>query len=205
MIIVFATCNPHKVNEVSAILAPLGFDVRDLNAYSGLVEPVEDALTFAGNARIKACSYAAQCKVACLAEDSGLEVEVLGGRPGVHSARYSGMTGPRQEVDEANNTRLLQELQAVPWDQRGARFVSTFCLAQPDGTVMAEATGAIEGRIAREARGTNGFGYDPLFFIDDVGCTSAELPPDEKNLRSHRGQAARRLARILSEQREQSP
>lgn len=198
MIVLFATTNPHKVSEVSAILQPLGYTITDLSAHPGLDEPIEDGVSFADNARIKARAYAAQCRLPCLAEDSGLEVEALGGRPGVHSARYSGVAGPRSVVDAANNEKLLKELSHVPWERRHARFVSAFCLARPDGSIVAEASGSYEGRIALSASGSNGFGYDPLFYLDDAECTSAELSAEEKNRRSHRGRAARHLAQLLA-------
>lgn len=198
MKILFATSNPNKVRELALVLAPLGHEVVDLSAYPHLQEPVEDGSTFAENAQIKALSYARQTGETCLAEDSGLEVDALGGRPGVHSARYSGVEGSREVVDAANNELLLRELEGVPWAKRGAQFVCVFCMADPAGRVVAEATGSFRGVIASEAKGSNGFGYDPLFFVPDANCTSAELTKDQKSARSHRGQAARRLASVLT-------
>lgn len=198
MKILFATSNPNKVRELVLVLAPLGHEVVDLSAYPNLQEPVEDGATFAANAKLKAQSYARQTGETCLAEDSGLEVDALGGRPGVHSARYSGQQGPREVVDRANNALLLRELQGVPLEQRGARFVCAFCMADADGHVVAEASGSFEGVIALEAKGNNGFGYDPLFFVPDANCTSAELSKEQKTARSHRGQAARQLASLLT-------
>jgi non-canonical purine NTP pyrophosphatase (RdgB/HAM1 family) len=199
--LLFATSNPNKVRELSAILAPLGYEVKDLSAYPSVQEPLEDGSTFAQNAQLKAVGYARQVGVPCLAEDSGLEVDALGGRPGVHSARYSGVEGPRETVDAANNALLLAELKDVPFEQRGAQFVCVFCLAQPDGRIVAEASGAFRGMIAFEAKGHNGFGYDPLFFVPDAQCTSAELSKEQKSARSHRGQAARKLATLLTTKR----
>lgn len=198
MKVLFATSNPNKVRELTLVLAPLGFEVEDLSAFPTLEEPLEDGTTFAENARIKAVSYARQTGLACLAEDSGLEVDALDGRPGVHSARYAGTTGPRELCDRANNALLLKELEGVPHSERGAQFVCVFCLARPSGQVVAEASGVFRGVIALEPRGTNGFGYDPLFFVPDAGCTSAELSKEQKSKRSHRGQAARKLASLLT-------
>lgn len=193
-----ATTNPHKVEEIRAVLGPLGYEVRSLESLPSVPpEPVEDADTFAGNARIKALAYARATGIACLAEDSGIEVDALGGAPGVHSARYSGEGGPRAERDRANNEKLLAALRGVPPGARAARFVCALCLATPAGDIVAEASGTYEGVIADAPRGANGFGYDPLLFLPDVGKTSAELSPEEKNARSHRGKAVRALAAML--------
>lgn len=195
--VVFATSNPHKVAEVRAILRD--FVIVGLDALGQpTTEPVEDGLTFADNARIKARSYAAQTGLRCLAEDSGLEVDALGGAPGVYSARYAGVTGSRAEVDRANNDKLLAALEAIPDGARTARFVCVMCLADPDGTMVAETRGFCEGVIARAPRGHHGFSYDPLLFLPDVGCTVAELSPDDKNARSHRGAAARAMAAVIA-------
>jgi XTP/dITP diphosphohydrolase len=197
--ILFATTNPHKTNEVRAILAPLGIDVLSLDSLESVPEePEETEETFAGNARLKARYYAQATGVESLAEDSGLEVDALFGAPGVHSARYAGTSGTRADRDRANNEKLLRELARVPDAPRTARFVCALCLAAPDGTVLEETTGAYEGEITDAPRGQNGFGYDPLLFLPDVGRTSAELPPVEKNARSHRGKAVRALAALLA-------
>ncbi len=199
MKIVVATGNPHKVQELEQVLRPLGIDVVGLDAFErDLPEPVEDADTFEGNARLKARGYAALLGLACLAEDSGLEVDALGGAPGVYSARYAGSGETRLERDRANNEKLLRELEAVEMPRRGARFVCAMCLVAADGKVVFETRGTYDGLIAREPRGESGFGYDPLLFLPDTGKTSAELTPAEKNARSHRGQAARALAEFLS-------
>lgn len=202
MQILLATSNPHKVDELRAILTPLGLSVRALDDPPGenLVEPEETEHTFAGNARLKAVSYAQQTGMICLADDSGLEVEALNGHPGVHSARYAGIGSTRAERDAANNAKLLHELAVVPMPQRGARFVCAMCLAAPDGAVLAETRGEFPGVIGLPSevpRGGNGFGYDPLLILPERGCTSAELSPEEKNARSHRGAAARRMAEAI--------
>lgn len=202
MNILLATGNPHKVSEIRAILAPLGITVRSLDDLdrADLVEPEETGETFTANARIKAVGYAQQTGMNCLADDSGLEVDALDGRPGVYSARYAGIGATREERDRANNGKLLNELKDVPPAERAARFVCAMCLASPDGEMRAESIGYFPGIIGIPPdvpRGTNGFGYDPLLVLPDVGKTSAELPPDEKNARSHRGAAARMMAEKL--------
>lgn len=197
--IVFATTNPHKVAEVRAVLEPLGYAVESLESVGPTPpEPAEDADTFRGNAALKATFYANAVGRVCLAEDSGLVVDALGGAPGVLSARYAGASGLRAERDRANNEKLLRELQGVPPEARTARFVCAMCLAAPGGRVLAEAEGYYEGVIADAPRGENGFGYDPLLYLPDAGRTSAELLPEAKNARSHRGHAARALAEKLA-------
>jgi XTP/dITP diphosphohydrolase len=196
--IVFATSNPHKVSEVRAIVAPLGIQVRALDQLGlSIPEPFEDGRTFEDNARIKALAYARATELRCLAEDSGLEVDALDGAPGVHSARYAGVEGARNERDRANNEKLLAKLAGVPPGERAARFVCALCLADPDGRIIAEARGTYDGIIGKAPQGENGFGYDPLLFLPDVGKTSAELSPEEKNARSHRGAALRALVARL--------
>jgi XTP/dITP diphosphohydrolase len=192
--ILLATSNPHKLDEVRTVLAPLGFAVIGLEDLPGeFEEPVEDADTFAGNSRIKAIEYARMTGVRCLADDSGLVVDALDGAPGVHSARYAGMGSNRSERDEANNAKLLDAIAVIPPERRSARFVCAMCLADPDGTVLAETEGRFEGVITMTPAGANGFGYDPLLYLPDLGCTSAQLAPDSKNARSHRGAATRAM------------
>jgi XTP/dITP diphosphohydrolase len=199
MDVLFATSNEHKVSEVRAILEPLGFSVRSLGDVPVVPEePVEDGVTFEDNARLKARHYARALGLTCIAEDSGLEVDALGGAPGVYSARYSGEGGPRAQRDQTNNEKLLRELAGVPPERRQARFVCVASVADAAGRILAEARGTYEGIIAPEARGSGGFGYDPLLFLPDRDCTSAELSPEEKHARSHRGQAFRELARALA-------
>lgn len=202
--LVVATTNPHKLSEIGAVLAPLGVRALGLNEValpgggraSELPEPVEDAATFAGNAAIKARFYACATGHPCLADDSGLEVDALGGAPGVLSARYACVGATRAERDKANNEKLVRELQGMPREKRTARFVCAMCLAGPDGTVLAESRGEFAGVIIDTPRGVNGFGYDPLLELPD-GRTSAELSPDEKNTRSHRGEATRKIAEAI--------
>jgi XTP/dITP diphosphohydrolase len=197
--LLFASSNPHKVAEVAAIMAPHGIGVIGLDSLEQLPpEPEETGDTFEENARLKAVAYARSTGRTCLADDSGLEVDALDGRPGVHSARYAGAGATRAGRDAANNARLLRDLEGVPDERRGARFVCAMCLAAPDGTVLARTRGTFEGVIARSPRGENGFGYDPLLLVPDIGRTSAELSPAEKNARSHRGEAARRMAEMIA-------
>lgn len=193
--LIVATSNPHKVEEISAVLAPLGIACEALPAGS-IPEPVEDGETFEANARIKARAYARALGAPVIADDSGLEVDALGGAPGVHSAYYAGTGSTRAERDAANNARLLRELAAVPDAGRGARFVCVLCVARPDGSIEAESRGTFDGIIGRAPRGSNGFGYDPLLVLPD-GRTSAELSGEEKNARSHRGNALRMLVPLL--------
>ena len=200
MHLLFATTNPHKLNEVKAIMSPAGVDVVGLDEVAdALPEPVEDGETFADNARIKTTHYARATGRWCLAEDSGLEVDALGGEPGVRSARYAGTGSTRRDRDRANNEKLLAGLAGVPAERRAARFVCAMCLADPRGEIVAETRGTLEGVIADRPAGTNGFGYDPLLHLPADGCTCAELSPMEKNARSHRGQAARAMAAWIAE------
>jgi XTP/dITP diphosphohydrolase len=172
-ILVVATSNPHKLEEIDAVLAPtlreLGISLKSLADVttatgapaSSLPEPVEDADTFADNAAIKATTYARALNLHCLADDSGLEVDALDGAPGVHSARYAGTGTTRDERDSANNAKLLDALKDIPDAQRAARFVCALCLSSPTGDIIATARGTFEGTITHAPRGTHGFGYDP--------------------------------------------
>ncbi len=206
--LIVATGNPHKVEEIAQVLRASGVTVpvrslKDIAGADSIEEPVEDGATFEDNARLKAMHYARALKLgdaqACLADDSGLEVDALGGAPGVYSARYAGLGATRAERDAANNAKLLRELEGVPREKRTARFVCAVCVVDRSG-VLFETRGTFPGVIADAPRGVNGFGYDPLLLLDD-GRTSAELSPDEKNARSHRGEAIRKVAAWLRESR----
>ncbi len=210
--IVIATGNPHKVDEIRAIFADaasggpaLGVCSLTEAAGDGPVppEPVEDGDTFEANATIKAVAYARALGRVCLADDSGLEVDALDGAPGVHSAYYAQDVyeagADRPVRDGANNAKLLGALANLPTEQRTARFVCVMVVAGPDGRILATSRGAFEGHIGEPPavpRGTNGFGYDPLFELPE-GVTSAELEPAAKNRRSHRALAARAMAERL--------
>jgi XTP/dITP diphosphohydrolase len=198
--ILIASRNPGKVREIEQVLEGLPARVLGLDAYDDLPEPAEDGHTFAENARHKAQYYAARTGLWSLADDSGLEVDALEGAPGVRSARYAadryGEGADRAAIDAANNAKLLDALANVPDERRTARFVCH--LAMSDGErVLIETFATVEGRIARRPAGSNGFGYDPLFYVPELGCTTAELPPEEKNRISHRGQAVRHFASLL--------
>lgn len=221
MRIVLATGNPHKVEEMRAIFALEGFaaagvelvGLKDLPDSHRFREPEEHGTTFEENATIKALSYAQQTGEWCLADDSGLEIDALQGRPGVISSHYctdgveQGMT--REQRDAANNARVLKELEGVPMERRTARFVCVMVLTPPqatrDGSILLPpllSRGVFEGRIGTPPRvpaGTNGFGYDPLFLVAPAFVrTSAEMTSDEKNAGSHRAAAARTMAKRIS-------
>jgi len=199
MKLLIATTNPGKLREMREVLTPLGFEVVSLESASrALPEPVEDAATFAGNARIKADAYARARGLTCVAEDSGIEVDALDGAPGVHSARYAGSAGVREERDRANNAKLLSALAQRGPVARDARFVCAICVADAAGQVLFETRATCEGVIAPELRGEGGFGYDPLLLVPELGLTMAQLSPEQKNARSHRGQATRALAAWLA-------
>jgi XTP/dITP diphosphohydrolase len=192
--LVFASTNPHKVREVREILGAMGVEVSGLADVGRDVQaPVEDAATLEGNARLKAIAYARALGRTCLADDSGLEVNALGGAPGVHSAVYAGSGNTREERDRANREKLVDEIRKLGVVDRSARLVCTLCLANERGVVLFEARGTCEAVITEGARGGQGFGYDPLLLLPDVGKTVAELSADEWNARSHRGAAARAL------------
>jgi XTP/dITP diphosphohydrolase len=188
--LVLATRNPGKVRELRALAEGFGLQLQDLTAWPDYRPPPEEGTGFAENARIKATAACRALGAAALADDSGLVVARLGGRPGVHSARYA---GPGAD-DRANRLRLLAELRGER--DRRARFVAVLALALPDGRVV-YARGELEGEIAEEERGHGGFGYDPVFFCPQVGCTLAELEPEAKNRISHRARALAVLAPTL--------
>lgn len=195
--VVLATNNAHKVAEIATALDFPDWEFRTLRELGIESDPAEDADTFEGNARIKArAAHEASGGLAALADDSGLVVDALDGAPGVHSARYAGEPCD----DAANNVKLLAALADMPDAERTARFASTLVFVDEDGSeVVAE--GAVEGRIGHEGRGSEGFGYDPLFLPDVFGGarTLAEVGRDEKNAVSHRGNALRQLRAKLEE------
>ena len=194
--IVIASNNAHKAEEIATALAFPGWEFRTLRQLGLDSDPAEDADTFEGNARIKAQAARAASGLAVLADDSGLAVDALDGAPGVHSARYAGEPCD----DAANNAKLLAELADVPDEKRTGRFVCTLVFIDEDGTESV-ARGTIEGSIGREPRGSEGFGYDPLFLPDEYGGTRAlaEVSQAEKNGISHRGNALRVLKKALSQ------
>lgn len=197
--LVIASNNPGKLREFRELLDGCGFELTTPAALGVPFEPEETGATFEENATIKAVEAARATGHPALADDSGLEVDHLGGRPGIFSARYAGGDRTDPSLTEAQQVAIvLDEMRGVPDDQRGARFRCVIAVATPDGQVRT-VEGVFEGRIAREARGTQGFGYDPIFVVPELGVTSAELAPGRKNAISHRGQAARRARELLRE------
>ena len=193
MRLVLASGNPGKLQEIGALLAPLSFEVVAQSAL-GIAEAEEPHCTFMENALAKARHASRASGLPALADDSGLCVEALGGAPGVHSAYYAGRSGTREERDVRNNEKLLRELK----DVRAAHYVCVLVLLRhTDDPRPLVAEGVWHGEIARAPRGVNGFGYDPLFLLPDMGKTAAELDPGEKNLISHRGKALSRLLELL--------
>ena len=181
--LVLATRNPGKVREIRSLLSGLPVEVKPVGEFEDVGEPVEDGPTFAAIARDKAAFYARRTGQWCLADDSGLEVDALDGAPGIRSARFAADEVPdgagRPEIDRANNAKLLRLLDGVADADRSARFVCCLALASPERIVI-ETFDTCEGRIAREGRGENGFGYDPIFYLPDRGCTVAELTAEQK-------------------------
>ena len=194
---VLATRNRKKGAEMARLIAPPWepgplrgrLEILTLDGFPDLPETVEDAETFAGNARKKAAEAARTLGRWVQADDSGLAVDALGGAPGVHSARYAGTHGD----DEANNRKLLDDLAAVSDFDRGAAFHCALAVADPAGAIRLETEGACRGRVLREARGPGGFGYDPLFLIPEYHRTFGELSPLVKHQLSHRSRAFARL------------
>jgi XTP/dITP diphosphohydrolase len=196
--VVLATRNEHKVGELREILADvlaeLGLDLVGLSAFPDVPDVIEDGVTFAENATLKARAVAAATGLPALADDSGLAVDVLGGAPGIFSARWAGRHGD----DRANLELLLAQLSDVTDAHRGAGFVCAAALALPGADVRVE-EGRFRGTLTREPRGTNGFGYDPILLVEGDTRTSAQLSPAEKNAISHRGKAFRALVPHLRE------
>ncbi len=190
-----ATHNQGKLEEYIDILNERWFDLLTLDE-AGIVEDVpETGSTFLENATLKAIAYARQANLYTLADDSGLEVDALGGRPGVLTARYGG-----PGLSAADRYRLLLEaLAGVAEAQRGARFRCVLVLAGPDGTILGKSQGVCEGVIAQAPSGDGGFGYDPIFYLPDYGLTMAELPAGEKHRISHRGRAVQALRPLLEQ------
>ncbi len=190
MKIVAATNNAGKLDEIRRILSPMGHEVVSAREVGVLDEAVEDGDTFSANALKKAVHVCGACKLPTLADDSGLEVDALGGAPGVHSARYAG----EGHDDKANLAKLLQVMESVPYARRGAKFVSVIAFVMPDGSAF-ETRGETEGVIGFVPVGGNGFGYDPVFEVD--GVSFASMTDEQKDALSHRGKALRAFAAQL--------
>ena len=195
--VLIATSNPGKLRDFAGAAATHGIEIAGIPGFSSLLSVVEDGLTFEANARKKAEAYSRYVPgEIVVADDSGLEVDALNGAPGVHSARYAAPDlhdkGPHEADantdDQANNARVLRELKEVPAEKRTGRFVCVLAAAR-DGKTLATFRGAAEGVILDAPRGTNGFGYDPLFYFPQIGKTFAELSAEEKARYSHRGAA----------------
>jgi len=190
--LVLASRNRGKLEELKALLDGRGYEVIPLDCFEGLPEIPETGTTFQENAVIKAREAARMTNNICLADDSGLEVDFLHGAPGVYSSRFA---GPDKD-DLANNKKLLELLEGVPWELRTARFKCVVAVASPNGYVET-VEGVCEGSIGFEPKGNHGFGYDPIFIVAGQGCTMAELDPVTKNLISHRAKAFNRAVPIL--------
>jgi len=198
--ILVATTNPGKVRELRAML-DANVQWKALSDFPGIGEVEEDGATFAANAQKKATEYAQATGLWTLADDSGLVVDALDGAPGVKSARFCGDIAPgtdRKVIDQRNIVKLLELLKDIPAEQRTARFVCHLCLARRD-KVLLETHGQVEGCIVDEPAGDNGFGYDPVFFIPSLGFTAAQLPDEQKNAISHRGNAIAKFKPLLTE------
>ena len=194
--VVLATNNAHKVSEIENALAMEGWEFKTLRQLNLVSDPVEDANSFVGNARIKArAAHQVSGGKAALADDSGIMVDALDGRPGVYSARYAG----EDCNDEANNDKMLSELGNLPFEKRTARYVCDLVFIDEDGSELV-AEGTVEGKIGFARQGQGGFGYDPLFFPNEYEgkLTFAQVSQDEKAKISHRGAALRKLAELIA-------
>lgn len=199
--LIFATGNEHKMKEIRMILADLGMEILSQKEAGIQADVVEDGATFEENAQIKAGEIS---KIALampeykdaivLADDSGLEIDYLGGEPGIYSARYLG----EDTSYDIKNQVILDRLAGVPDEERTARFVCATAAALPDGRKEV-VRGTMEGIIGHEIAGENGFGYDPVFYLPEYGCTSAQLSPEKKNELSHRGEGLRKMRAVLEE------
>ncbi len=190
MEMIFATKNKGKIKEIKQILPD--FDILSMEDAGISIDIIEDGKTFIENAIKKASEIAKISGKIALADDSGLEIDFLNGTPGIHSARYLGENTPYVK----KNNHILHEMENVPEQQRTARFVCAIAAVFPNGKIIT-AQDTIEGRIAFESKGTNGFGYDPIFFVPELGKTTAELSPEQKNAISHRGKALQKMKQLL--------
>jgi XTP/dITP diphosphohydrolase len=198
--VVLATSNQHKVEEIRAMLAELPITFLSLTDFPDLPEVIEDGTTCQENAVKKAREIAAGAGHWALADDTGLEVDALGGRPGVYAARYAGEGATYAD----NCEKLLEELQHIPAGQRGARFLTVMALSDPEGQTET-VEGVLQGQITEQFYGSQGFGYDPVFYVPNADKTLAEMTLDEKNEISHRGQALRLAKDLFSRRVENTP
>ena len=202
--IIFATGNKNKMIEIRVILADLGCKILSQKEAGIQADVVEDGQTFEENALIKATTIADIARkmpeyknAVVLADDSGLEIDALNKEPGIYSARYMG----EDTSYDIKNQALIDRLEGVPDEKRTARFVCAIAAALPDGSTEV-VRGTMEGRIGYENAGENGFGYDPIFYLPQFGCSSAELEPEKKNELSHRGEGLRKMRKVLEEKLE---
>ena len=191
---IFATTNQGKVREIKAILGDIGEDILSLKEAGITADIVEDGTTFEENAIIKAKAIMELTGQIVLADDSGLEVDAMNKEPGIYSARFMGEDTPYEEKNRA----IIERLEGVEGDARSARFVCVIAAAFPDGEVITT-RGTIEGVIAKEPAGTNGFGYDPNVYVPEYGMTTGQMEPEQKNAISHRGKALMAMKKILKE------
>ena len=195
--IVFATGNEGKMREIRQIMKGIHVELLSMKEAGIEADIVEDGESFAENAVIKAKAVAEKTNHIVLADDSGLEIDYLNKEPGIYSARYMG----EDTSYDLKNANLLERLEGVPDEKRTARFVCAIAAAMPDGEVFTT-VGVIEGRIGYEIKGENGFGYDPIFYLPEYGCTSAQLSEEEKNAISHRGRALAAMREELEKRME---
>lgn len=190
--VIFATGNENKLKEIRMIMKDMDLEIVSMKEAGCFVDVEETGTTFEENSVLKAMAIAKKSGEITLADDSGLEIDFLNKEPGIYSARFMG----ENTSYDIKNGELLRRMEGVPDEKRTARFVCAVALARPDGTSeVVRAT--MEGRVAYEPAGENGFGYDPIFFLPEYGCTSAELPPEDKNAISHRGKALRMMREVL--------
>lgn len=192
--ILIATKNPNKAKEIGKIFSKDYIKVYTLNDFPNFPDIVEDGTTFEENARLKVKAANERLGMAALADDSGLQVDALYGQPGIRSARYAG-----DHDDAANNAKLLSELGGVPLEKRTAQFVTTLVYKDPENNQDIVATGKLEGLIDTMPRGDDGFGYDPLFYVPELGKTLGQISMDKKNEISHRGRAIREFEKKFHE------
>ena len=196
--IIFATGNEGKMREIRDIMADLDVELLSMKEAGIKLDIVEDGKTFEENALIKARAVSKEAPGAIvMADDSGLEIDALNKEPGIYSARYMG----EDTSYDIKNQALIDRLEGVPDEKRTARFVCAIAAALPDGSTEA-VRGTMEGRIGYEITGENGFGYDPIFYLPQFGCSSAELEPEKKNELSHRGEGLRKMCKVLEEKLE---
>ena len=193
--IIFFSVNKDKMREISEIMADCDVQIQSMKEAGIQVDIVEDGKTFEENALIKARAIAAHTDAIVLADDSGLEIDALNKEPGVYSARYMG----EDTSYDIKNQNLIDRLDGVPKEKRTARFVCAIAAVLPDGKELVTRQ-TMEGYIGWEPEGTNGFGYDPIFYLDEFGCSSATISPEQKNAISHRGKALRAMKELLIEQ-----